>query len=453
MSAVGQFFGGVGFVFDLVRKVMHFIVLALFFLILGASFTGETPPPVPSGAALLLDFDGPLVEQLSGDPVDRAVEELQGAPIAGVLVRQLVRAIDTAAEDDRISAIVMRLERLGGGGLTKYQLVADALDRFRASGKSVIVYGDGYTQSHYFLAAHADEVYLHPSGGVAIDGFGRFRTYYREAIDKLQIDWNVFKVGEYKSFVEPYLRDNMSAEDRASSMVWLNQLWDIYVADVSDARGLSAGVLSAYTENLAANLDKNGGNVAALAVDAGLVDALKNRDEFRSDMNGRFGPDSTTGTYKHIPFSDYIVAQGLADPVVRPGTDAVGVIVASGQILDGRQPSGTIGGDSLADLVRQATADNSLKGLVLVVDSGGGSKFASEVIQRELLGFKATGRPLIAYMSSVAASGGYWISMDADEIWANEATITGSIGIGGFFPTFQRSLDSLGIHVDGIGTT
>ena len=453
MGAIGKIFGGIGSVFDVMRKIMHFIVLVFIFMFLLAIFSGDAPVVLPERGALLINPDGPLVEQLSGDPVDRAFAELQGAATSGQLVREVVAAIDTAADDARIDSIVLSLETLAGGGITKLQSVADALMRFRASGKKIYAYGDFYSQAQYFLAAQADEVYLHPSGGVVLDGYGRFRTYYREAIEKLQVDWNVFKVGEFKSFVEPYLRDDMSPQDRESSKVWLDQLWVAYRESVGEARGTSAEAISVYTDNLAQSLDANGGDLGALARDADLVDALWNRDEFRSYMVDKVGRDEIKNTFSYVALGDYVVANGLNRPVVKPGTDSVGVVVASGQILDGTQPAGTIGGDSLARILRDAREQDDLRALVLVVDSGGGSKFASEVIQREILAFQRTGRPVIAYMSSVAASGGYWIAMDADEIWASPTTITGSIGIGGFFPTFQRTLDRVGMHVDGVGTS
>ncbi|MFK7886163.1 MAG: signal peptide peptidase SppA [Gammaproteobacteria bacterium] len=453
MGAIGKLFGGIGSVFDVVRKIMHFIVLVFLFMFLLAAFSGDSAPRLPERGALLINPDGPLVEQLSGDPVDRAVAELQGAATNGELLREIVGAIDSAADDARIDSIVLSLESLSGGGITKLNSVGDALLRFRASGKKVYAYGDFYSQTQYYLAAHADEVYLHPSGGVVLDGYGRFQTYYREAIEKLQVDWNVFKVGEFKSFVEPYLRDDMSPEDRQSSQVWLSQMWSAYLDNVGEARGLSADAISVYTDNIAQSLNANGGDLGELARDAELIDALWNRDEFRDYMIGIVGRDEISNTFSYVSLRNYVAANGIGSPVVTPGVDSVGIVVASGQILDGTQPSGTIGGDSLARILRDAREQDDLKALVLVVDSGGGSKFASEVIQREILAFKRSGRPVVAYMSSVAASGGYWIAMDADEIWASPTTITGSIGIGGFFPTFQRTLDRLGMHVDGVGTT
>ena len=453
MAALGRFFGGIGSFFDVIRKVLHFIVLIIMFAILVALFSGGGSPRLPQSGALIINPDGPLVEQLAGDPVDRAFSELQGGPAAGHRVRDVVAAIDHAASNDSINSVVLRLERMAGGGLTKLQVVADALLRFRKTGKKVYAYGDYYTQGQYFLAAHADEVYVHPSGSVVLDGYGRYRSYYHEAIEKLKVDWNVFKVGEYKSFVEPYLRDDMSPEDKASSLVWLGQLWLSYQTGVTAARDLSAGAIDTYTETLAAKLRSNGGDIAKLALNAGLVDALWNRDAFRAHMQGIAGRDKKRNTFAFTTLNDYVLVNGLGKAQVRPGDDSVAVIVASGQILDGAQPSGSIGGDSLAKMIRDAAAKPELKALVLQIDSGGGSKFASEVIQRELLAWKRSDRPLVASMSGVAASGGYWIAMDADTIYASPNTITGSIGIGGFFPTFQRTLDQLGVHVDGVGTS
>lgn len=452
MGAIRKLFGGILKMFDGVRKVLHFIVLIFMFSLLAAMFSGEPPPRMPGKAALLIDPEGPLVDQLSGDPVDRAFSELQGNARPAALVRDLVAAIEHAANDSAINALVLRLDSLGGAGLTKLQAVANAIVVFRQSGKKVYAYGDFYTQNQYFLAAYADEIYLHESGGVFIDGYGRYRTFYKDAIDKLSIDWNIFKVGEYKSFVEPFFRNDMSPEDRTSSLVWLSQLWGSYQTEVAAARGLAPNAIQSYTASMLAGAQANGGDIAQLAVDAGLVNALWPRDRFEDHVAKVVGRDKTRGAFNQIAYDDYAKARQLGSK--KHGTGApIGVIVASGQILDGEQPQGTIGGDTLARLIRKAREDKTLRALILKIDSGGGSKFASEIIQRELQLWKQTQRPLVAVMSSVAASGGYWIAMDADEIWASPNTITGSIGIGGYFPTFQRTLGRLGINVDGVGTT
>ncbi|MEM7084337.1 MAG: signal peptide peptidase SppA [Pseudomonadota bacterium] len=451
MSAVASVFKGVGKGLDWFRKSMHFLVMLVLFFVLVSALTGGDKINLQSGSALLLNPQGPLVNQLSGDPVQRSLDSLTGRADAQTRVRDLLRALEEAKDDDRINAVVLKLGGMAGAGMTNLQLVADAIDDFKTSGKKVFAYGDFFTQGQYFLAARADEVYMHPSGGVVLDGFGRFRRFYKDAIDNLSIDWNVFKVGEYKSFVEPYFRNSMSPEDRASSLVWMNQLWDVYLNEVAEARGIDAETVSNYANNIASLISGSQGSMTMPAIEAGIIDDVLQRDEFNERVLSEVQEDEDSKTYKRIGFEDYLAL--LGEPVTLPGAESVGVIVASGNIMDGDQPPGTIGGDSLAHLIRKARDDESVKALVLYINSGGGSKFASEIAQRELQLFKDSGRPFVAVMSSVAASGGYWLAMEADEIWASPTTITGSIGIGAFIPTFQRTLARAGVNVDGVGTT
>ncbi|MEL7451187.1 MAG: signal peptide peptidase SppA [Pseudomonadota bacterium] len=435
---------------DLLRKTLHLVILLIVFLFVAAAFA-PTSSPVPASAALLVAPSGTLVDQLSGDPVSRALDSLGNQPSAETLARDLVDAIDAAADDDRIKAIALDLRGMGGAGLTKLQRVAEALERFKETEKPIIAYGDFFSQGQYLLASHADELFMHPSGGVFLQGFGRYRTFYADAIDKLSIDWNVFRVGEFKSFVEPYIRDDMSPEDRSSSRLWLGQLWSDYLESASTARELDAAVLPGYAEGFDRLLADNGGDFGKLALDNGLVDELSFRDEAQQRLIDLVGADDKQ-RFNRVRVADYLADVRMGESMAK-GDGQVAVIVASGQILDGEQPPGTIGGDTLASVVRKARLDDDIKAVVLQIDSPGGSKFASEIAQRELKLLKAAGKPLVASMSSVAASGGYYIAMDADEIWARPTTITGSIGIGAYFPTFQRSLDRLGVHVDGVGTT
>ncbi|MBT8132617.1 MAG: signal peptide peptidase SppA, partial [Gammaproteobacteria bacterium] len=389
------------------------------------------------------------VEQSAGDPLEQAFADLSGDHRPQTSMRELVDALRAAKDDTRIKAIALDLGSIVSVDLTKLHRLGAELEAIRAANKKIIAYGDYYTQAQYYLAAHADEVYLHPSGVVFLDGFGRFRTYYREAIEKLKIDWHVFRVGEYKSFVEPFVRDDMSAEDRSSSMVFLSALWDQYQSDVGAARGINPAEINAYAQNFTASLAEKEGDLARVALDAGLVDELRPRDYVRKRMIEIVGEDADSNTFRQIGFRPYNAANAAP---VKSG-DAVAVVIATGEILDGEQPPGLIGGDTLARLLRDTRFDDNIKAVVLRVDSPGGSKFASEIIQREVQLLRAAGKPVIASMGGVAASGGYFISMDADEIWASPATITGSIGIGAYIPTFARSLDALGVHVDGVGTT
>ena len=436
---------------DGVRKVLHLLVLLFIFSII-ISALSSTTPSVPASAALYIRPSGTLVDQLAGDPFERALEELVGDAEAQTLVQDVVDGLAFAKDDDRISAVVLDLNGVPAGGLSKFRRIADAIDDFRTSGKPVIARADYYFQGGYYLASRADEVYLHPDGAVGIYGFGVYLNYFKDAIDKLRIDWNVFRVGTYKSAVEPYLRNDMSPEDREALGFVVDQLWSRYKVDVETARGLEEGTLQAVLDDLPAALEAADGDIAELAVELGLVDDLLTRAEFQQRMVAISGSNGDESEYPIANLKDYLQqmrmlhGDGSAD-------QNVAVVVASGEILYGSQPPGVIGGDSTAQLLRQARKDESVRAVVLRVDSPGGSAFASELIRNEIEELQAAGKPVVASMSSVAASGGYWISMAADRILATPYTITGSIGIFGMFPTFQRSLEALGISTDGFGTT
>ncbi|MFL2553949.1 MAG: signal peptide peptidase SppA [Candidatus Rariloculaceae bacterium] len=441
-------------VLDGLRKVLSLtFLLGLVIFVLAAVEPDNAA--VPQNVALVLTPKGALVEQLSGDPIDRAIAKARGLQQQEVLVKDLIDTIHVAKDDDRIALLVLDLEGLSGGGLSKLQDIADEIILFKASGKKVIAFGDGFTRSQYYLAAHADEIYMHPMGFVYIDGYSRYMPYYRTAIENLSIDFNVWTVGEYKSFVEPITRDGMSDDDREAASEYLGALWNAYQADVTAARGLNGSALQRYADNAVELLKEANGDSARMALDYGLVDELLAQDEINARLKALVGgneEDANADNFSSIGHDFYLRA------IQRNGMElaaenSVGVIVASGVILDGSQAPGTIGGDSTAALIRRATNNDQVDALVLRVDSSGGSAFASEVVLRELEVFQESGRPLVVSMGSVAASGGYWISMSANEIWASPTTLTGSIGIGATLPTFQRSLNRLGINVDGTGTT
>ena len=434
-----------------VRKILHLIFLLLVVGVLIAAIATQDPPRVPEQAALMVAPEGRLVEQLSGDVLDRALAEARGVNIGETLLKDVIDAIRAAADDDRIEALVLDPSGLTGGGLSKLQELADEIVRFKESEKPVIAIGDNFTRDQYYLAAHADEIYMNPMGIVWISGYSRFLSYYKSAIDNLYIDFHVWTVGEYKSFVEPISRDDMSPEDREASEAWLGALWDAYQADVTAARELPGDALQRFADDMVELLAAADGDTARMALDFGLVDELLTRDEIRNRLDGLVG-EADDDEHDTITTSAYLAAVDSTEEN-RDAEDSVAVIVASGTILDGSQPPGSIGGDSTAATIRRAIEDDGVKALVLRVDSGGGSAFASEIIQRELQVFRESGRPVVVSMSSVAASGGYWISMGADEIWASPTTITGSIGVGATIPTFSRSLDRIGVHVDGVGTT
>ena len=437
----------------------RFLVNVLFFgLLVGlviASLGGR--PKVPDGAALVVNPRGAIVEQLARvDPIERLVSRSAGAGAATseTLLKDLLDALRVAKDDARIKAVYLDTNDMAGAGLTKLRDLRAALADFRKSGKKVIAYGDVYLQSQYYLAAQADEVYLHPEGMVLLEGFGRQRNYYKEGLDRFGIEMHVFRVGEYKSAVEPYLRDDMSKEAREMSLDTYGDLWRDWLADVAASRKIAPEDVTALIEALPDRLRAAGGDMATLAKDARLVDTLAPRDEVRKRLITLVGEDKKNHTFKQVGFATYLKAKGGDRGGARGRGKAVAVVVAKGSILDGSQPAGTIGGDSTARLLRRAREDDSVRAVVLRVDSPGGSAFASEVIRRECELVRQAGKPVVVSMGTVAASGGYWISTASDEIWAAPETITGSIGIFGVFPSIHKPLAKyFGIHTDGVGTT
>jgi protease IV len=447
-----EFFRGLWRGLDALRRVLHLLLLLVFFGLLVGILRGSVPH-IPARAALLIAPQGRLVEQLSGEPVERAVQEARGEDHAETLLWDLTDAIHAAAGDPRIAAIALDLEKFEGGTQPTLAELAAALREFRASGKKVIAYGTELSQERYYLAAQADEIYLDPMGFVLIDGYDRYRTYLKDALDKLGVDINVFRVGAFKSAVETYTRTNMSNEDREESRAYLGALWSSYQDAIVRARKLGPDALSKYVDSLAKSVPAANGDAARVALDASLVTAVKTRLDAESRLIGLAGEDDSSGSFRSVTTSDYLRYARAQKKLREEGKPKIGVIVASGEILDGEQPPGTIGGDSTARLIRAARMDKDVKALVLRVDSPGGSVLASEEIYRELQALRAAGKPLVVSMSGYAASGGYYISAPADEIWAHPATITGSIGIFAVIPTVDRTLGKIGVGVDGVGTT
>ncbi len=426
------------------------VFLVILVLLLGAAFSDDTPE-VPESTVLVISPVGQLVEQLAGDAQQRAIDKLTGDEKPETLVRDLIKVIEAAKDDDRVKVLLLDLDSMSGGHLPKMQRLRRAIDDFKESGKPVLAAADAYSRDPYYMASCADEIYVHHMGAVLIDGYGRWRTYHREAIDRLEIDWNVFKVGEYKSAVEPFLRSGMSDEAREANREWLGDLWASYLEDVAAARNLTPEALMDGIDRFVELLNEAEGRTSQVALDAGLVDHVGARDALRERLIELVGEDEDTHSYYRIGHGSYLETLEEEDA---GGGDTVAVIVAKGSILNGSQPPGTIGGDSTAKLIREARQDEDVKALVLRVDSGGGSAFASEVIRREFVLAREAGKKVVVSMGGVAASGGYWISSASDEIWASPNTITGSIGIFGMLPTFQKPMAKhLGTRVDGVGTT
>jgi protease-4 len=445
---------GLGRGLDLIRRIVLTaifwgVVVALIVILLQSG-----GPKVPSKAALVLNPKGAVVEQLSGNPLSRITDQLTGQAEPEVLLKNLLDAVREAKTDNRIQALVLDLDQLGGIGMSKLLDLQAALADFKKSGKKVIAAGDNYDQNQYFLAAQADEVLLHPMGMVLLEGFGRYITYYKEGLDKLEVEVHVFRVGEYKSAVEPFLRNDMSDEAKQANLEYMDDLWGDWLKGASAGRKIKADDLKDYIDRFKDHLVENQGQTAQMALKARLVDKLATRDEVRKRLIALVGENEDTHSFHQIGYEDYLEAVGGDRTGANASGPLVAVVVAKGQIYDGSRPAGEVGGDSTAALLRDARNNKDVKAVVLRVDSPGGSAFASEVIRRECQLIRQAGKPLVISMGSVAASGGYWISTASDEIWASPATITGSIGIFGMFPTYDKPLAKyLGVHVDGVGTT
>src|SRR5271165_1235614 len=451
-SALKGFFGLVWRILDGTRKVLHLVLLLVIFgFILAALHTSI--PLVPRSAALLIAPQGELVEQLAGDPLRRALGEASGGPAPETLLRDVTEAIAAAKSDSRIKLIVLHLDAMNATGLSKLQEIGAALRDFRASGKRVVAAGDSFDQAQYYIAAQAGEVYLDPMGMVSVDGFSYYRMFYKDAIDKLGVDFNVFRAGTFKSYTDQFSRNDMAPSEREETSVWLETLWNAYSQDVTRARSLPATALKDFVTDQASALQAVNGDMAKMALQRGLVTALKSRWQVADDLKGLVGEDQDSHSYNSIGMKDYLAAM-RSKRILKSKSDAkVGIIVASGEILDGHQPPGSIGGESTSDLLRQVRYDNAVKAVVLRVDSPGGSEFASEEILREVQALRKAGKPVVVSMSSYAASGGYYISAAANQIFASPTTLTGSIGVFSVVPTFQRTLEKLGVKVDGLGTT
>ena len=429
------------------RVVWNLVFLAL--VVAGvAAWLSSGPPALQDKTVLVLDLAGPLVEQFSGSSRDAVLSQLQDGDRQQVRLRDVLGALDAAAQDARIASVLLLLEDLSGGGLQAQREVAAALERFKASGKPVVAWGTGYDQRQYYLAAHANEVYLHPMGSLMIQGYGRLRNYYRDALERVGVSANVVRVGKYKNAAEPYFASGPSKETEESDAALYDALWSLYTQGVEKARHLPAGALASAIAGLPGSLQAVGGDVAQWSVRAKLVDGLKTRDEMRKWLIERGAEDTQHKSFRQVRFQDY-----LAQVTAQRGTDAVAVVVAEGEIGDGVAPSGRIGGKSTSDLVRKAREDERVKAIVLRVNSPGGSALGSELIRRELELTRAAGKPVVVSMGDVAASGGYWISLAADEVWADPATITGSIGVFGMLPTAERLMDKVSVHAAGAGTT
>ena len=458
---IAAFFVGLWDVMNFTRRLilnflffgLLFLCLALFLVVVGR---GNGVKPLLERTTLVIAPEGKLVEQYSSDPAMRALAKAFGDKSAGeIQLRDLIRAIDAAKDDKNIERVLLRVDQLQPSGYASMREVAAALTRLRASGKQIVSFGENLQQSQYLLAAQANEVYIDPMGSMMLEGLGRYRQYYRQGLqDKLGVDVHLFRVGEFKSAAEPYILDAASKESKEADLFWMNDIWQRYLADIAKARKLTPEQLASGIDTLPEGIAAAGGDLAKFALQQKLVDGLKTQEEVEKLLTERgvADEDSDNG-FRSVSLAGYLAQVDARHLKIADERPQVAVVVAAGEISDGEQQAGSIGGKSTSALLREARDDDDVKAVVLRVDSPGGGVYPSEEIRREVAALKAAGKPVVVSMGDLAASGGYWISMNANRIYADPSTITGSIGIFGLIPNITRTLDKVGVHTDGVGTT
>ena len=428
--------------------IFSILIIISIFSFISSLFVDEFKDP--TNKALVINPMGPIVEQITGsnDPID----QFSGNLPRELYVGDLLEVLESAAIDERVQNVLLNLDNIDETGQAVLYDVGVALQKIKDADKTIIAVGDYYSRSGYYLASFADEIIMNKDGLISIDGFGRSRLFFKSFLDKIKVDFNVFRVGTYKSAVEPYLDNKMSKEAKEANLAYLNVLWDSYKDEVSRNRKMTSDEIQYLVDNADKVLTDKSGSTSEAFLDYGLVDKLLPRTKTRSYLRELFGESEDKKSFARISGFEYLQLIRSENKDLG-GKDKIAVIVAKGTIVDGVQPPGIIGGDSTSRLIREAYEDENVKAIVLRVDSGGGGVFASEQIRQELLEAKEKGLTVIASMGNVAASGGYWISANADEIWASHNTITGSIGIFGLLPTFDRALNEIGINSDGVKTS
>ena len=442
-------FAAVSRAFAFLRVALANVLIGLFLLVLVAVIlSAPKGVQIPNGAALVVAPKGMIVEQPSSPafPFPPTLSDVAGQTKAA----DIIDAIKQASSDERVAMLTLDLTDLNFASAAHLEAIGEAIEEFRDADKTVVATSDYFTQPQYYLASFADEVYMHPLGELMLTGFGAYQDYYGGLLEKLKVNVHVYRIGSYKSAVEPYTRSDMSADAKKSNQALVDDLWGSYVDQVAENRRLDAQALQHYANEYDVLLREVNGDAARAALENGLVDELLTHDALQERLAERVGTGDNGG-FLRADVPDYLRSVRSSE---RPGHGPkVAVVVVDGMILTGDQPRGVVGAGSTSRLIRKAREDTDVKALVLRVDSPGGSAFASEVIRQELELVQATGKPVVVSMGGVAASGGYWISATADEIWAAPTTITGSIGVFAILPTFEDSLSSIGIARDGVGTS
>jgi protease IV len=448
---IRRFFGGLWRALNFMRMlVFNLLFVAILALLVFAWVSIDGPGILAPDTALVLNLQGDIVEEYTIGPREAALAEALGEERFETRLRDILSVIDAAAKDLQITRAVLVLDDMGSAGTATLREIGAALERFKASGKPVYAWGESYGQAQYYLASHANELYLHPGGMLTVRGLKGTRGYYKQLLDKLGVKVNAFQAGRYKSFAEPFTRTGATPESKEADALLLNGLWSTWTGEVERVRKLKPGTINAVIAELPQRLAQTNGDIARLALKEGLVDGLKTRDQFREQLLQAGAPrsDEDSETFRQISMYSY-----LRQPPRLAAGNAVGVIVAQGEITGGDAQQGRVGARTMVELIQRARQDDSIKAVVLRIDSPGGLVQASEIIREQLELTRKAGKPVVASMGDVAASGGYWIAMGADEVIADPATITGSIGVFGLVPTLEGTMEKLGVKIDGVSTT
>ena len=434
-----------------ISVLVPLLFVTIFVIAFSTTLNESTPEPLPERAALLIAPSGPLVED--SPPVDTLSAFINQDYDQPVLLNDVVRSIRWAATDERITSLVFDLENLAGPSTSQTLEISSAIEVFRASGKPVIAAGDFYSQAHYLLASQADHILLHPEGGMFLEGFSVYRSYLRSFLEKTRVTMHVFRAGENKSAVEPYLRDDMSDEEREVVSRWLEGLWATYTELAESGRELPAGTLDQFIASFAAQLDASDNDLAETMLAAGWVDMLADHAQMDDALAEWVGVTDEDGYAEVIPLDRYIEDVKMSRSLTEENLPLIAIIPVEGTLMPGDSEEGMAGSDTINDYIDTALEAEDLAAIVLRVNSPGGSVFASDLIRRKLREVADADISIVVSMGTIAASGGYWIAAEADEIWALPTTLTGSIGAFSAFPTIEGIVEYIGVTVDGVGTT
>jgi protease-4 len=448
LKAIWRFLSGVSRV---ISVLVPLVFVGVFITAFSLSLGDAGPKPLPDKAALLIAPSGALVEDAPAPtPLAALFNQEYQQP---TVLQDIISAIRWAAEDDRISAVVLDLENVSGPTTSQTVEISAAIAEFKDAGKPVIARADFYSQANYLLAAQADQVLLHPEGGLFLEGFSVYRAYLRTFLERVRVTMHVFRAGDNKSAVEPYLRDDMSDGEREVITRWLTGLWSAFTGLAESGRGMPLGSMDAFIAAFPEKLNASENDLAETLLAAGWIDVLADHAEMDAALIKWVGAEDEAGLAPMVSLEQYQEALATRRSETEQGLPLIAIVPVEGTLVPGESEEGMAGSDTITHYIETALEADALAAMVLRVNSPGGSVFASEQIRRKLFEVRERGIPLVVSMGSVAASGGYWIAAEADEIWALPTTITGSIGAFSAFPTIEGVFDYIGVTVDGLGTT